>query len=1355
MARTQCISTPEVDVNGTGRMEASKMYKDLILKAKLPRPVVNIFYAALTLPVVEAAMQAKGFTKNSQGQWNYKDVMQLFNAYELQNKLAQTTLDFEKSIGSRDSNGDLIDFTDSEQALNIALQANANNRFNSSFGLNKTVSTVVRKGDKFNVLTFPLTSRNLSQILDTQRLQQKWDLVDQAFQNVGIDLRAFTHNPELINALDGKDIAHWASQLRTTSNNLYPEKQIRTILMMDENIPQVQRLKTMFGSLADVAHKMYEVYQGRDTVTPAQRSLMDSAMDECKKLRGMDVAQLYQDVINIDNNVPVGTIEADMTDALTDLSLKYDIDTDDLFRDTKKRIDRLSNAAIDAAFTIKRQIQKLKNEQGITPEVLNLQQTMDNLIRELKNKRYYAGVIGFLSEATNQVQNLNQLLNNAQNTTGTVLEQVQTKANALQEAKSLRDGYYRIVDALTDLDKIIVDETVNSIDKTTIEDNAKQIKDFFDKLDDKMDSMVENNMIELAIEYLGDSAYNGEPIANIVHMAKSDSTVWDHFYSIGRVSNPILGVMGKVIRDAQSSRTAQLVQVSTRIRRATDKLFKAGHDSSFMYEDIDVKGYNIRKQAERERLKAKGLKGKDLKEAMKEWDRQHAYELNTYIQSDIDWAAYNQAKNQERVRLMKNGYKGMSLQQAMEQWKEAHTEDRIVDFSNGRTERVPDSNYRKEFGTDWDQAQWDYYNEMMQIKGEMGSLLPYYAQKQYLPPQKRRTHIDALKDSKGNPRKIAKVLLNKFKDIYTIREDDTDYSKNGVLLNGEEWEVTNSDMDGTKLREIPIFYINRIKDQTELLKDFSGAMQSLAGTAINYDAMNRVRDTVEMMGDFLKYKQDIGEKGASGRNQVDMIAAQGVKIFRALRKKAQQTGTASLVDSFIDKHLYGVNLKSQGKWTKLVQNLIAYTSLRSLAVNVKGAIANYGVGELQMLIEAGAGEFYNFADWEWAHRKVFGDNTINAPGRIMDFLTNNLNSKAALLAEIFDPLNEQFGELKDARYHRGKFRKMISYDATFAGYGVGEHMIHFVNMYAILKNTKVRIGGEEKNKGKLGLSYYKKYSLYDAFVKTPKMDGNSELTLKPDTEYFDKEDNTWKPVDQAFIDKIRDRIRYCNQTTHGSMNDEDKGVIHQQLYGRFIMNLRQWAVEHYSRRYRGKYWDASLGEWREGYYNTVYKFFRDWITDTNDFDRNLKLNWQNLDAHQKRNMMRALMENLIVASLVALSFGLGEPDDHKKDFWMRMWIYQTKRAILETKGSTPYGIPQEMNTLINSPIAATNTVNAILYPFLHLHHINETIKSGRHKGENKFARNMAKYFLPFYNQIEQMYYFGEDSGVFAVFNDDM
>lgn len=251
-----------------------------------------------------------------------------------------------------------------------------------------------------------------------------------------------------------------------------------------------------------------------------------------------------------------------------------------------------------------------------------------------------------------------------------------------------------------------------------------------------------------------------------------------------------------------------------------------------------------------------------------------------------------------------------------------------------------------------------YYNTMMQLKGEIGSILPMYAQHQYLPPQVRRDATDAISDS-NNAADVAKAIKNKIENIWIIREDDTEYQINGII-DGDEYSVMEGAYDNTPLKQIPIFYIKRLKDQEELLKDFSSAVQHLASTALNYEAMNEISDVMEFMGDYIK-------NTPSSTKESEVVDNKIIRLIKRLRN-TNSGMTAKMVDGFLDQYLYNRKLAKghDGAISKLVTNLIGFTSVSNLALNLKGALSNALMGELQMMIEAGAGEFYNAKDLLWA-----------------------------------------------------------------------------------------------------------------------------------------------------------------------------------------------------------------------------------------------------------------------------------------------------------------------------------------------------------------------------------------------------
>ena len=1274
MAKNSCELYPIV------KGKPSKLYKDL-LKVTGNRPKANYIYAVYLQSGVAAQMDSLGYSRNDQGEHKIADVekhldVMSFIRESTEGKVSEVS----RTIGATDFSGNPIDYTNAKDALDIAQRHNSTSK--------GTVAAVYSKGDKFNIVVDVKNARTQLRSAQVEKQLQQWDILKQAINSVGVDIESADLNKSVYNATNARNAVQQMHNVQLTDNKYLDRKEIKDLLVFNESSTQVQRLKQMFGTLDEVAQKIYDSYR-TGGVTPSQRTLIDATLANCKKYNGLDVNAVLNQIEGVEQAIG-NTEEGKIEDTIKSLNKKYNLDFNEIVL-VGNNIRSLSQAASEAAVTLQRQLKKMKAEQGVTPETTRLEQSLHTLMREINNNRYYMGILGFLSEASTQIQKMENILQNTPQS-GSNLERASAMAKSLMQVKSITDGYKNILTSLSNIDNIISDERLSDADKQVIKDQATKLVEFFDKHDKTLKELRLNTMTTIATEYLGDKLSNGMAVVNIVEMAEKDSTIYDYLYSIGRVSNPLIATMGNIIRDAQSSRDAKMNAISLRIRRAENKLRKAGIKSDFMYES------------------------------------------NGYIISDIDWTAYNKARAKFRRSLKGQGNRGLSIAEAMKNWEEANTEDRIVDSVSGRTERVPNATYRKAFPKLTTEQQ-EYYNTMMQIKGELGTLLPNYAQRHYIPPQVRRSFIDAIQAAikGGSLQGLIKAIRTKFKDLITIREDDDRYARNGIV-NGEEYNIVSGALDNTPFRQIPIFYINRVKDQGELLKDFSSAIQHLAGTAINYEAMNNIKDTVEFMADFIK-----DQEVAAGRNNksLDMVEDTGIRVYKQLKAFANNSNTIGIVDGFIDKYLYGVTIKDTGKYHNLLRNLLAYTSIKSLAVNVKGAISNYLVGELQMLIEAGAMEFYNPIDYAWAHKEVFGDNTVGSVGRIMDFMTNNTNSKSVLLAQIFDPLNENFSEQQHQRYYRGPLRHLLGKDFTFIGYGAGEHLTHFVTMYAILHNTKVKINGETK-------------TLYDVFSVGNKVDGNSELIIDKNATYTNDEGQE-VPIDNAFLEKIRKRIRYTNQTMHGAMNEEDKGLIHQHMVGRFVMNLRQWMVEHYSRRYRGSHYDATLGEYREGFYNTASRFVYAWVGDIFRFQRESMLHWNEMNSMQKANVRRALSELTVLASLLTLSLALGEPDDHKKEFWMRMWIYQTKRAITDVRGSTPLGIPLEMNTLINSPVAASNVVNSFLYPFVGINDINEEIKSGKHKGENRYFRNIKKYLIPFYGQIEQLNEMDTDNGVFQVF----
>jgi len=1297
MAAPNCTYRPDAwDVND----RPSKLYVDLMDKFGGDRPFTNYIYTLYRQDGVADAMDTKGYKRDKNGEHKVRDLYEFFNIADMRTEAGVSTDSLARTIGVMDSNNRYIDF-DANTAYQKALDFNNNSKGGK-------VAFVQQHGDKFNVILDNVDSKTFLYKADVELQMKEWQAVDTAFGNRGISLDALAAKyPAMFNPtrVDGF-LQYIKSLAETTSPRYLNKRDIDMVLNLAEKSPKVQALMSRgWGTTEETAEKAFDVIHNPKAYSPDLVTFVNDAIKDGMRFNEDFVDDLRKDIKdNVDLSYTMTSKEYDMKETLKELDEKYGVDTNVMVLKDRE-IRKLSQAAGHAIITLQRQIDRLKTEgRGTNAQLQEMSDTINAISKEIDGKRYYAGLLTFVSKALQYAQRVQKELTNIP-TTGTKAEYISARADILATAKNLHDSYYFILKALSNIDNITIDENISDADRATLKQSAEEALKILNSQEEVMTHLREDTMLDICTEVVGSNVIDGEAVAAIINMSESDFSIMDFLYSVGRQSNFLLSSMGTVIRDAQIERDQIVNQYRLAISRATNELYKSGSNSEFMYVKNDKGFYRIA--------------------------------------SDIDFDAFARDKAKYRARMKAKGLRGFQLKDAMDAWMEDNTE---IDGRYSQVSKVPK---RSIYGTisnfqeGWTDAQKQYYDTVMKIKGQIEELLPSYAQNLYLPPQRRASWLDIVKkgiDGKMTFKAVVHNLLDRMNPI-KIRANEQDY---GMFIDNNNYIETKGDFDSSVLRTIPIFYTRRLKDQNDLLLDFSAGLLSLAQTAVNYDAMFKIKDIVEMMGDYIKSRTPVAKR--DGATQAEIVETQGIHIVSKLKDRAKSWGLEQLVDGFIDKHIYGVEVTSSGAGWRILQSLINYTSLNQLAPNLKGGLSNYLVGEHQMLLEAVAGSasklrglrdqsdiMYTLSDYAAANALVFG--TKLQVGNLMDHLSNNVNSMAHLFAEKFDPLQELASEQGGKRYYNSAFRQIVGGFDAMGLYSAGEAAIHYVNMYACLLNEKVL-----NEKGK-------KVSLYTAFEKNKKQ-GNSELSIKSGYTQLDG-----SAIDDAYLNKVKAKIRNINQKTHGSMNREDKGLIHRHVAGRAVMNFRQWMVEHYSRRYRGRYWDYSQKKFIEGYFNTVGKLVQSWASDYVGFIKDAHCHWNELDAAQKENVYRAASEVTLLAALFGLSALVGDPGKYKGKYWARMWIYQLRRLILDEQASMPWGIPNEGVTVLDSPIASINTINGILYPYTGLINgdFNKTIQSGRYEGWNKYGRNLLKN-VPFYKQIDQTIHIADEDYIFSIFN---
>lgn len=1382
-----CMAWPVVTNVKTGEKEPSKLYQEM-LKRLNNRPLVNMLYATYSMKETKEMFDRKGHKRNQQGEHSYKALRLEMHLDKNLREMIPNDAEM-KAEGFMQQNGEYTVFDSGVEAVDRSYEYNNTHEFK--------VSVVRRVGDKYTVEIMDKTSQTLQNEVLVEDWHTTWHTFKEELEKAGIDADELAKiNPAMINPFTVNEFLERINLIKRTPQNLLDVQNVEILLNLAKHSSVVQQALSRYSgeTLHQIAEKLVSAFADRSSVPDGEYSFLQNIVNTAKTNIGINVDEVVRS-IGFSNDVNRFGSEAYNTmQRLTELNAEYGIDNNVITRTTRE-IKSLSDAAVDIMFNLKRQIENVRKEINSTnteqqqKRLDELYSMLDTLQEELNNKNYYVGLTVTLTKVAQYQNIISKALEEAkQISTGDIVGDSIAKADILAKARNLFDAYYSIVKKLSNLDSVIVDEQLSTEEKKGIEDLARRITDSFEKQNTLFNESVKTVCGDVAMHYLGYSTETGGTVAELLD-GMEDAGLTDFLYSCARSSNKMIAVVGSVIREAQRERDRKLSDIQLRIDRANDKLFKNSKkkSSAFMYEKVYDDNGNF---------------------------------LYETVTGKIDWAKFEDQRAAWYASCKSEGMTKYQLMDAMRQWEAENT---YMSDEFGKLMPIPIEMYWKEsdFQEGWDDAQKEYYKEMMQIKCELHELMPEYVKNVFLAPQIRKSWQQEIEEALAKqitPSQFFRSTLDRLK-FWKIKDDDVRYSKNGqrlgnkVIIDGKECVILNSTFNNNIIKNIPLFYVKELTDKAELTHDFSQAVMKLATTALNYDAMSKIQNLVEMMSDYIKDIKKVSKKG--NNKAVDIINTGEQVLARQLVDYSEQTNTAKILEAYVTSQLYG-RAEDPSKWSVWINTILDMTRLKALSINVKGFIANELMGEAQNIIEAMGGEFFNVGDYAKASVQLFSK--LN----IMDGLTNNVNSMAGLLERRFNPIQENYRNASEKRYYKTACGKIFGSISAFEGYQVGEYMIHMKNMYAILNHTKVMQNG-------------KMVSLMKVLKKSQKLDGNSELYVDDGVTTLDGRVIT--DMNDPFFDELQRRIEYVNQTCHGAMNVEDKGVINQRDIGRLATTFRQWMVEHYSRRYRKMHYDNSGSDpimqnfyfdnkvmidgkkkplydafdriktadggfklvlkddveikdkngitvdesyveslfnaylnsigYREGFMQTMFDFCGSVASGLKQqFDKaSVTESWDNLTENQKYNVRRFLGAVAMFAMCLAQVRLVPAPrkkndpdyddDDFIQSYAYKLWYYEIKRMMMEENASAPWGVITEGNKMINQLIPAQSTVYGLFYPILGLIRgdAGETMKQGKHKGENKYWKNLKTYTFPFtyIGQYENIRDFAEDPDIYKIF----
>lgn len=511
----------------------------------------------------------------------------------------------------------------------------------------------------------------------------------------------------------------------------------------------------------------------------------------------------------------------------------------------------------------------------------------------------------------------------------------------------------------------------------------------------------------------------------------------------------------------------------------------------------------------------------------------------------------------------------------------------------------------------------------------------------------------------------------------------------------------------------------------ELTYDLPKALVMFSTMAEKYEAMSAIEGT---MTAFLKVMEN--RKYFTIKGFVDKQ-----KVYKS---KGIESNFYRRFSTFLKTNLYEENQEDNELVDYVVNKLTNYSSLAYVAFNPFGNVNNYMTGYLGNLIEGVAGRYISPEAFRKAkievNKSIFshvGERVSKTAQKIAR--NSDEGDKPLTKLEAIDFLFRMRDNTDDVReVVRNKdgtinssalahYTKLVR-DFGYYFQNAAEYKLQMEVSVAVMMDTTIMNPdtGDTLN-------------LYDAYEYDP---STGELTVKDgyttivkakkdlskislfSNAKIKKDDlgNTLYDVigeyNDAFRYDLRYKMREINKLIHGSYAKEDALILQQSAWGKLIMQFHKWVAPAIRTRFRGEYYDETLG-WTQGRYlsfASFVKFIAEQIFSKNreykltllDYMKSKGLKEDGSQNDEKllnrvMNIKRTMVELSLLLGLFLLRSSLNsmfeEEDDDELIERLKNWAqYQADRSYNELASlAGPFAIGS-LTTFIKSPIASSRTL---------------------------------------------------------------
>lgn len=1015
--------------------------------------------------------------------------------------------------------------------------------------------------------------------------------------------------------------------------------------------------------------------------TKSYKNLLSRVIQAVKDFfKGINASSVQRAMKEADKGF--GSLAQQILDGSLDDTINIDnIKSNEVFYSTSERVTRDKKVLQGI---IDNELKRLKIYEKRNPNSkfsTNQRLLIDRLDIELADNNEIEGIYTFIENALEELNKVNNRLIMLQNTPAANINE---RASVLRDVRNYLYSYKHVTDTIREA----------LIDEERYADNryGQRVRVVLDNVTTLLgDLFIKYNNISMPLfvdfikPFVGESItvpfgkFRGKTMTaeDLVKVADEDISFFDRWLdSMADSSDYMLKVMDQAVKKSKENARLETIDVLKQLQAATIRLEQAGIKNTDWMFERDRNG---------------NLTGNYISEINQSLFKEKVREL---------FKSLNEKYGKNPI-----GDNAEKYRKERQAWFDANMET-----VNGK--KVPKlSIYGNKDFQNLNEAQRNYYNEIMRIKAKLDSYLPDKYTTLTNTVKIRKDLLERVRAS-NDVRSGTKQLWESLKDEFIRRTDDIEFGD----------KATIKDFEGNAVQTLPIYYtkLKEGENPNDVSTDIVSTLTAYAAMANDFNEMNKIIDVLELGRDMLRERRIIQTEG--GKPMVEKFKSVGRKVESTLTKSGDKTRFMQRLNDFFEMQVYGRYMADEGTFgnTNIDKGKVAnfvnrMTSLNTLALNALSGISNVATGKVMMRIESFAGEFFNELNTLHADRE-YGK---ALPEFLAEIGNRVKTSKLALWDELFNVMQEYEQDVREVNFDRKTwFSRMFGTSALFIMNNAGEHWMQNRTSLALADAYKMR-----SPNGKI-------VSLWDAMEVVPIDKTNKKLGAKLQLkEGYTKEDGSAFTRDDIIA--FSRKSAAINQRMHGIYNKADRSAVQRLAVGRMGMMFRKWIKPSLNRRFNSASYNMDLQAWTEGYYNTSFRFLIQLAKELKEGQFALAANWDQLSKTEKANIKRAVTE---VGHFLAVMLILGLmdwSDDKDRPWLVKMAEYQARRLYTELGTQVPGPqIISEGLKIIKSPAAGINTMEntlnllGVFNPFNYETFGGEDaiLQSGRYKGESRATK---------------------------------